>query len=150
MRRERGGDRRRRPAAAACGGMALVLAVGLVASACQKADPEAALKERAAAYWQLKQSKGWPEVYDRYLDPEAKKTLPKDAFLKRRFLAFDILSYEITDVQGSPDRATVVVQNEANFPLKSPDGELQFIKKHVTTKDEWVRRDGEWYVVLTE
>ena len=29
-----------------------------------------ALKDRAATYWGLKQSKGWPEVYDSYLDPE--------------------------------------------------------------------------------
>lgn len=127
-----------------------LLVVAATVGGCQKADPVAALKDRVSAYWVLKQSKGWPEVYDKYLDPEAKKTVTKDAFLKRRWLAFDILSYEISNVQEEGDKATVEVANEVNFPLKTPQGELQFIKKKVSTKDQWVRRDGVWYVVLTE
>jgi len=130
-----------------------VLAVVMVAGAsggCQKADPVATIKDRVSTYWGLKQSKGWEEIYEKYLDPEAKKSLTKEAFLKRRFLAFDILSYEISDVKEDGDKATVVVTNEANIPLKTPQGELTFIKKQVTTKDEWVRREGKWYVVLTE
>jgi len=127
----------------------LALAVVLTAG-CQKADPVAALKDRASAYWGLKQSKGWAEVYDQYLDPEAKKTVTREAFLKRRWLAFDILSYQISNVQEEGDKATVAVDNEVNFPLKTPAGELTFIKKQVTTKDQWVRREGKWYVVQTE
>ncbi len=130
----------------------LVLALGMVSlvAGCQKADSAGSLKERAQTYWGLKQSKGWEEVYDKYLDPEAKGRLTKEAFLKRRWLAFDILSYEISDVQETGDKATVAVTNEVNFPLKTPDGELKLIKKQVTTKDNWVRRDGNWYVMLTE
>jgi hypothetical protein len=131
-------------------GGGVVAAILLAAVGCQKADPVALLKERATTYWGLKQSKGWAEVYDQYLDPEAKKTLTKEAFLKRRWLAFDILSYQISNVQEEGDKATVAVDNEVNFPLKTPEGELKFIKKQVNTKDEWVRRDGIWYVVLTE
>ena len=133
-------------------GATALLAVGflMLAAGCQKADPVATLKDRASTYWGLKQSKGWAEVYDQYLDPEAKKTVTKEAFLKRRWLAFDILSYQISDVQEEGGKATVAVDNEVNFPLKSPAGDLQFIKKQVNTKDEWVRRDGAWYVVLTE
>ncbi len=91
MRLEGGGgmtesERRWRPSAS------LLLAAALVGG-CRKADPVAALKERASTYWGLKQSKGWPEVYDSYLDPDAKKTVTREAFLKRRWLAFDILSY---------------------------------------------------------
>ena len=129
-------------------GIALVL-VGAVVG-CQKSDSAADIKERVAAYWALKQSKTWPEVYEKYVDPEAKKSLTQEAFLKRRFLAFDILSYEISNVQENGDKAIVAVDNEANIPLKAPDGELKFLKKKVTTKDEWVRRNGTWYVVLTE
>jgi hypothetical protein len=124
--------------------------LGGLAAGCRHGAPVASLKERVAAYWGLKQSKAWEEVYDKYLDPEAKKTVTKEAFLKRRWLAFDILSYEIGDVQENGDKATVTVNNEANIPLKTPQGELQFFKKQVATKDEWVRRDGVWYVVLTE
>lgn len=128
--------------------LALVAAFG--GAGCRKADPSASLKERAGAYWGLKQSKSWPEVYDEYLDPEAKKTVTRDAFLKRRFLAFDILSYEISSVQVENEKATVEVANEVNVPLKTPQGELTFIKKQVITKDPWVLRGGVWYVVLTE
>ena len=42
------------------------------------------------------------------------------------------------------------ITNTVNFPLKTPEGELKLIKKTVTTKDQWVRRDNIWYVVLTE
>ncbi len=129
----------------------LVAAVFLLAAVgCQKADPVASLKDRATTYWGLKQSKGWAEVYDQYVDPEAKKALTKDAFMKRRWLAFDILSYQISNVHEEGDKATVTVDNEVNFPLKTPEGELKFIKKQVNTKDQWVRRDGLWYVILTE
>jgi hypothetical protein len=130
--------------------LGFVLLAAALVGGCRKADPVAALKERASTYWGLKQSKGWPEVYDSYLDPDAKKTVTREAFLRRRWLAFDILSYEINDVHEEGDKATVTVSNEVNFPLKTPQGELTFIKKQVTTKDEWVRRDGSWYVVLTE
>ncbi len=117
---------------------------------CHKADPQAVLKDRVSTYWGLKQAKNWAEVYDKYLDPESKKTVTKDAFLKRRWLAFDILSYEIGEVHADADKAKVAVTNEVNFPLKTPQGELTFIKKQVTTNDDWVQRDGTWYVVLTE
>jgi hypothetical protein len=130
--------------------MVAVLALAAGGAGCQKSDPASAIKDRVAAYWGLKQAKTWPEVYDKYVDPEAKKALTKEAFLKRRFLAFDILSYEISDIHENGDKATVSVDNEANIPLKTPEGELKFFKKKVTTKDEWVRRDGTWYVVLTE
>lgn len=149
MRREWGRVMRIRTAT----GVRCVVALcglALLAAGCQSGTPVASLKDRAATYWGLKQSKGWEEVYDKYLDPEAKKTVTREAFLKRRWLAFDILSYEISDVQETGDKATVAVTNEVNFPLKTPQGELQFIKKQVTTKDPWVKRDGTWYVVLTE
>ncbi|MCC6767367.1 MAG: hypothetical protein IT293_22180 [Deltaproteobacteria bacterium] len=151
MRLEGWGETTSRAAAlAGVLGLALVTALG-AGGGCRKTDPAASLKERASAYWGLKQSKGWPEVYDKYVDPEARKSLSRDAFLKRRFLAFDILSYEISDVkQDGDDKATVAVRNEVNFPLKTPEGELTFIKKQVTTNDQWVRRDGVWYVVMAE
>src|SRR5262249_49115413 len=109
-------------------------------------------KDRVTKYWQLKQSKSWEEVYDQYLDPSLKGQLGRDAFLKRRYLAFDIFGYEIANVteEGDKDKATVAVTNEVNFPLKAPTGEMQFIKKQVTTNDTWVRRDGTWYVELKE
>lgn len=122
----------------------------LYPNGCQKADSAPALKDRVAKYWELKQSKKWEEVYDQFLDPSARSGLTKEAFLKRRWLAFDTLSYEISEVQETNDTATVAVSSEANIPLKTPVGDMRFIKSRVTTKDQWVRRDGAWYVELRE
>lgn len=130
-------------------GAAVVLSLAVLGG-CQRTDSGNSLKDRVSKYWQLKQSKGWPEVYDQYLDPNVKDQLAKEAFLKRRFLAFDILSFEIADLKEERDTAKVAVTNEVNFPLKAPSGEMQFIKKQVTTNDTWVRRDGVWYVELKE
>ena len=88
------------------GTLVLVALLGALAG-CQKSDPVSSLKDRASTYWGLKQSKGWAEVYDKFLDPQAKTSLSKDAFLKRRWLAFDILSYEIAKVQETGDKAQV-------------------------------------------
>jgi hypothetical protein len=133
--------------------LSVVTFVGVFALAvagCQKSDPTADLKSRVTKYWQLKQAKSWPEVYDQYLDPTVKGQLTRDAFLKRRFLAFDIFNFEVGDIKQDGDKATVAVKNEVNFPLKAPSGEMQFIKKQVTTNDSWVRRDGAWHDELKE
>ena len=145
MGRESGVSRAKWGRRAVLIGMLMLVSVG-----CQRADPVRDLKDRVTKYWQLKQSKSWPEVYDQFLDPTIKERLTKDAFLKRRFLAFDIFSFEVGDIKEEGDQATVTVANEVNFPLKTPTGEMQFIKKQVTTNDTWVRRDGAWYVELKE
>jgi len=128
----------------------LVTLGALALVACHPGSSGASLKDRAAKYWELKQAKRWEDVYDGYLDPEAKKKLTREAFLKRRLLAFDILSYEIGSIDDTGDSVVVSVANEVNFPLRSPTGEVQLIKKQVTTSETWVRRDGAWYVQLTE
>jgi hypothetical protein len=148
MRRDREGGVVGRRVSVIAAVVLLVSAAGVLG--CQRANPGGDLKGRVTKYWQLKQSKAWPQVYDEYLDPNAKGQLTKDAFVKRRFLAFDILSFEVGEVEQDGDKATVEVTNEANIPLKSPNGEMQFIKKQVTTKDTWVRRDGTWFVELKE
>ena len=127
----------------------VVVALVLAVAGCRQAGG-GSLQERVGKYWELKQAKRWEEVYDGFLDPAAKKGLTREAFLKRRLLAFDILSYQISDVQEDGDKATVEIGNEVNFPLRSPTGEMQLIKKQVTTNDTWVRRDGTWYIDLKE
>lgn len=130
------------------GGVVLLLVVVL---GCRpQAEPAASLAERVEKYWALKQSKSWDEIYDRYLDPAAKETLKKESFLNRRRLAFDILSFQVSEAKEEGDSAKVAVANEVNFPIKSPTGEMQLIKKQVTTTETWVRREGNWYIQLPE
>jgi hypothetical protein len=136
--------------------MGRVLTGGLVVLALlagcqqQQAESKAPLEARVAKYWALKQSKGWEEVYEQYVDPQAKETLKKDAFLGKRRLSFDVLSFRVTEAKEEGDTAKVAVENEVNFPIKSPAGEMQLIKKQVTTTETWVRRDGAWYIQLDE
>jgi hypothetical protein len=122
----------------------------MLVGGCSQSGSVATLDERANKYWELKQAKRWEEVYDGYLDPTLKGVVSKDAFLKKRLLAFDILGYSITETTLAGERATVRVTNEVNLPLREPGGTVRVTRKTVETRDEWVRRDGIWYVRLSE
>ena len=134
-----------------CGiAIAIVAAgVGLQSAGCQRAKT-ATLTERASTYWQLKQQKRWEEVYDAYLDPAVKETLSKDAFLKKRLLAFDVVNFTITDEKEDGDHATVHVKMDANLPLRGIGGKVQMRRQEMTSDESWVRRDGTWYIHLSE
>ncbi len=108
------------------------------------------LKSRVQEYWELKQSKQWERIYEDYLDPTRKEALPREAFLKRRLLSYDILTFKILDIQDRQDRATVVVENEVNMPLRGIRGAVEMRKQTVNTEDDWVQRNGTWYVRLSE
>jgi hypothetical protein len=124
--------------------VAAVLVAGL--GSCQRAETRATFTERVAKYWELKQSKAWEEIYDGFVDPASKEAVPKEVFLKKRALAFDILTYEVGQLPEEADKVVVSVENEVNFPLRSPDGEMRLIKKRVTTTETWVHREGAWFV----
>ena len=131
------------------GGAGVVLvAIGLLA-ACTRGSNET-LSERADKYWQLKQQKRWEEVYDGYLDPALKSALTKDAFLKKRLLAFDILNFKVSDARENGENGTVHVTLEANLPLRGIGGKVQLQREQMTSDDSWVKRDGTWYIHLSE
>lgn len=129
-------------------GVALLLAVCLGCQ--QQVESKATLSERVEKYWALKQSRGWEEVYDGFLDPQAKEALKKEPFLGKRKLSYDILGFRVAEAKEEGDTAKVAVENEVNFPIRAPTGEMKLIKKQVTTTETWVRRDGGWYVQLGE
>jgi len=109
------------------------------------------LTDRAKGYWELKQQKRWEEAYDGYLDPAIKASLTKDAFLKKRQLALDILAFTVTDLTQNGDQATVHVKVDANIPLRLPGQEkVQIRKDTIDSEESWVRRDGVWYVHVSE
>jgi hypothetical protein len=126
-----------------------VLALAVLWAGCNDRSP-ASLEERALAYWDLKQSKQWEEIYDGYLDPERKEQLSRDRFLKKRELAFDTLDYAITAAEEQGDQAVVRVSSTANIPALEPGRKVRIITKKVNVEDRWVRRDGVWYVILPE
>lgn len=130
-------------------GVVMLAVVMQIAVACQRGSNDP-LAVRAAKYWELKQQKRWEEVYDAYLDPELKSTLRKDAFLKKRLLAFDILTFTVTDATENGSEGTVHVKIDANIPLRAPGGKVEMRRQEMTSEDSWVRRNGTWYIRLTE
>ena len=134
---------------AVCCGLVGAAVVGVLAG-CSRRGSNATLAERAGEYWQLKQSKRWEEVYDGYLDPALKSALSKDAFLKKRLLAFDILTFTITEATETGDEGVVRFKADANIPLRMAGGGVQIARKEISGEDPWVRRDGVWYVRLKE
>ncbi len=133
----------------AVGGAVVAAAIGLQLMGCQRAT-NATLTERASKYWQLKQQKRWEEVYDGYLDPALKGNLPKDAFLKKRLLAFDVVSFTVTDATEDGDKGTVHVKMDANLPLRGIGGKVQMRRQEMTSEESWVKHDGTWYIRLSE
>jgi len=126
----------------------VLVAIGLLA-ACTRGSNET-LAERAEKYWQLKQQKRWEEVYDGYLDPALKGGITKDAFLKKRLLAFDIVNFKVGDAIENGDTGTVKVSMEADLPLRGIGGKVQMRRQQMTSDESWVKRDHTWYIHLSE
>ena len=130
-------------------GVTLLAVLGGFAVACSPGEATQTLSERVDRYWELKQAKRWDEVYDLFLDPQAKQKLTREAFLRRRVLAFDILGYEISDLGEDGEEATVSVTNDAHIPVPAGREQRRMVRRTVVTTDTWVRRDGVWYVSLS-
>jgi hypothetical protein len=139
----------RRRIARAIGSGLVAAAIVVQLAACQRGS-NATLEERASKYWQLKQQKRWEEVYDGYLDPALKGGLSKDAFLQKRLLAFDTVSFTIADATENGDQGTVHVKVDANLPIRGIGGKVQMRRQELTAEDSWVKHDGSWYIHLSE
>jgi len=129
-------------------GGALVVVLWAALAGCNRSGSTATLGERVERFWELKQAKRWEEVYQGYLDPALRERISRSAFLDQRKLAFDVLSFTVTEVREDGDQAVVVVTSESNIPAPAGRGKLRMLRQTVTTEDKWVRRDGVWYVDL--
>jgi len=142
----RGPRARRRAgwAAAACAALALS------GAACSGGHSGDNLGERARQYLALKQKRDWASIYDGLLDPEARKTLAREEFLKHRKSTFDVLGYSLlsTQLDDGQGQAKVVARIDANIVVLSPRGGTTMLRKELDDTQEWVRRDGRWYIQL--
>jgi hypothetical protein len=137
------------------GAVALLVTVSVVlASACAQgagtptAGETSGLEARARKYLELKQRHAWAEIYDEILDPEARKTLERQRFLKKRENAFDILGFEVVSTEQKGQEGRVRVKMEAMIPIRNPGGETSLVRKNVQDPQTWVYRDGRWYIRL--
>ena len=106
------------------------------------------LEARAREYLELKQRHAWAQIYDEILDPEARKSLERQRFLKKRENAFDIVGFEVVSTQQNGQDGQVQVQMEAMIPIRNPGGETSLVRKNVQDPQKWVYRDGRWYIRL--
>ena len=101
---------------------------------------------------QERQKRDWVAVYDEFLDPELRPLIPRERFLRKRNGAYDLLSFAVDSVQieaeESPRRGRVQVRMEAVIPLMTPTGGSQTIRRELVDPQQWVVRDGEWFVLL--
>ena len=140
-----------RPAGVA---LASAMAALLLGNACSreagspKAGEAEELRVRVQEYLELKQQHAWARIYDEVLDPESHNQLEKQRFLKKRERAFDILGFEILTAEQNGQEGRVRVQMEAMIPVLKPGGETSLIRKQVQDPQDWVFRDGRWYIRL--
>ncbi|MFM7143872.1 MAG: hypothetical protein ACKO2K_18360 [Alphaproteobacteria bacterium] len=120
-----------------------------VASACSSPDPKQALAERVDRFDDLRQKADWASIYRDMLDPEIRKSLKIDDFLKpREQSTMEFLGARVGSFDPKGDRVTVPVEVDANVPVMRPGGPPLTIRKQIEEKQDWVRRDGQWYVRL--
>jgi hypothetical protein len=127
------------------------VAVGLAALAFACAgNPKEDLDKRAHQYMELKQKRDWASIYDGLLDPESRKTLAREEFLKHRKSTFDILGFQMVSTQMDEGQgsAKVVAKIDANIVVLSPRGGTTMVHKELDDSQAWVRRDGTWYIQL--
>ena len=110
------------------------------------------LEVRARQYMEERQKRDWVAVYDKFLDPDLRLEIPRDAFLQRRSGAYDLLSFSVDSATvepgESPRTARVKVRMEAVIPLMAPNGGSRTIRRELVDSQSWVVREGQWYVRL--
>ena len=119
------------------------------AQACSTPDPKQALAERVQRFDELRQGRDWQAVYREMLDPEIRKSLKIEDFLApRKDATMAFLGARMGQVELSGDRASVDVEVDADVPVLRPGAPPITIRKQIGEKQDWVRRDGQWYVRL--
>src|SRR5215470_16381465 len=109
------------PAAA----LALLMAItapALGAYGCQSPDPKEDLRRRATEYLQLKQKREWTAIYEGILDPEARKTVKLEDFLKPRKESIDMLGFQLVSTEVNQENGSVKVKVDVVIPVLSPRG----------------------------
>ncbi|HEY8515020.1 MAG TPA: hypothetical protein VIS07_05880 [Candidatus Binatia bacterium] len=131
--------------------LAALLGMAITAAGCQaKPEQEAPenLEARARQYLELKQKRDWDAIYDGLLDPELRKTLKRETFLRRRSAAFDILGFKVVSTEEQGETGKVVAKLDAMIPVLNPRGGTTMLRKEVEEPQKWVSRDGRWYIQL--
>lgn len=131
--------------------LALAALLGIALASCQASPQQEKqnLQDRAQSYLELKQKRDWVAIYDGLLDPELHGKLKRDAFLKRREAAFDVLNFSVVSAEEQEGgTGKVVAKIDAMIPVLNPKGGTTMLRKEMEESQKWVARDGRWYIRL--
>jgi hypothetical protein len=124
------------------------LVFGVAVLGCARDSTAGDLNARAQQYMELRRKGSWDEIYEGLVDPEAKLKLTRDSFLARRRSAFDILEFKVVSVEEKEGQGTVVARLDAVLPVLKPGGGTLNVRRQLDDAQQWVLRDGRWYIQL--
>jgi len=131
---------------------AVLLGMTMASAGCRSGaeiESRESLQERAQKYLELKQKRDWVAIYEGLLDPELQPKLKREVFLKRREAAFDVLGFVVTSTKEEEGgTGKVVAKIDAMIPVLNPRGGTTMLRKELEEPQQWVTRDGRWYIQL--
>jgi hypothetical protein len=119
-------------------GLALV-AWPLAAEEIAKAEPDGSLKTRGQAFWGARISEDYAAQYG-LLEPKVRRQMSLSDYIK----AQGPLQYLEARIEGVQiDEAKAVLTVRTLIRIKYPP--LDQRKQEIVVREEWVKRQGEWY-----
>jgi hypothetical protein len=118
-----------------------LLALPLAAEELAKATPEVGLKARGQAFWEARVKEDYAAQYG-LLEPKVRRQLSLTDYIQ----AQGPLQYLEAHIEGvTIDEAKAVLTVRTLIRIKYPP--LDQRKQEMVVKEEWVKRQGEWYRV---
>lgn len=125
-----------------------LLGVFSVSACTSGGGSQADLASRAQAYMDMRQQGSWEAIWDGMIDPQAREQIKEEIYLERRRSSFDIVDFEIISIDEQGDEGRVVAKLDAIVSVLKPGGGLMRIPREVDDAQQWVLRDGRWYIQL--
>ena len=132
----------------AASAIALLVLAALATGGCHSADPREELKERARQYLEMKQKREWTAIYEGLLDPEARKSVKLEDFLRVRKATMDVVGFQLVEAEVSDGNGSVRAKVDAVVPVLSPQGGTTMLRRELEDSQHWVQRDDRWYIQL--
>jgi hypothetical protein len=141
-RERRGPQARRRPRALLGALLCLaLLALPLAAEEIAKAEPDVGLKARGQAFWEARIKEDYAAQYS-LLEPKVRRQISVNDYIKVQ----GPLQYLEARIEGVEiDEAKAVLTVRTLIRIKYPP--LDQRKQEIVVREEWVKRQGEWYRV---
>ncbi|MDG2305463.1 MAG: hypothetical protein P8R42_12615 [Candidatus Binatia bacterium] len=126
-----------------------VAVVGLLSfGGCSAGETPEDLVTRAQSYMDLRQKGSWDAIWTGMIDPQVREGLKRTAFMEKRRSSFDIVDFEIISVDEKGQEGQVVARMDTIVPVLKPGGGTMRIPRELDDPQDWVLREGSWYIQL--